>query len=128
MMPTPPLVDGRAMRPIDRLMQLEVPVIVRLAEKTMTVQGVTSLLPGMIIELPKAADEMLDLLINNKPVGVGSAVKVGENFGLRIKAIGDEAVRLAALTDPDDGAANSDPASTSDAEMDALAAALLAGK
>ena len=27
--------------------------------------------------------------LNNKPIGVGEAVKVGENFGLRITQIGD---------------------------------------
>lgn len=112
------------MRSVERLMKLEVPVIVRLAEKSMTVEGVTALLPGMIIELPKNAEEMLDLLVNNKVVGVGRAVKVGENFGLRVEAIGDESVRLAAMSH----AGEEEDGGNEDEDMEALAAALLAGQ
>ena len=39
-------------------------------------------------EVRKATDR-LELLINNKTIGVGEAVKVGENFGLRLTQIGD---------------------------------------
>jgi flagellar motor switch protein FliN/FliY len=45
--------------------------------------------PGAIIEFSKSSDEPLDLLINNKVIGAGEAVKVGENFGLRITQVGD---------------------------------------
>jgi flagellar motor switch protein FliN/FliY len=44
---------------------------------------------GAIIEFFKRSDEPLELMINNKVIGVGEAVKVGENFGLRISKIGD---------------------------------------
>ena len=30
----------------------------------------------------------MELLVNNKPVGRGNTVKVGENFGIKITAIG----------------------------------------
>ena len=42
-----------------------------------------------IIEFSKNSDEPLELLINNKPIGLGVTVKVGENFGLKISQIGD---------------------------------------
>jgi flagellar motor switch protein FliN/FliY len=45
--------------------------------------------PGAIIEFVKASDEPLELLINNKAIALGDAVKVGENFGLKINQIGD---------------------------------------
>ncbi|MGP1345888.1 MAG: FliM/FliN family flagellar motor switch protein [Phycisphaerales bacterium] len=112
---------------IERLRKLEVPVIVRLGEKTLTVAAVTSLMPGMIIELPKGAEEPLDLLVNNTPIGVGRAVKVGENFGLRIAAIGDERERLNALADPQ-AASRDAGAADEDEDVAALAAALLAGQ
>jgi flagellar motor switch protein FliN/FliY len=76
---------------------LEVPVIVRLGERSMTVGEVIGLAPGAIIELPKVAEAELDLLINNKAIGTGTAVKVGENFGLRISFIGDVRERIAAM-------------------------------
>ncbi len=67
---------------------LEVPLIVQLGERAMTVAELMALAPGSIIEIPKPADDELDLLINNQRIGVGTAVKVGENFGLKVTAIG----------------------------------------
>jgi len=92
--------DRRLMRSdVDAILRLEVPILVVLGERLMKVSEITSLLPGSIIELPKAADEELELLVNNKPIGSGSAVKVGENFGLRITYIGDMKNRIIALGD-----------------------------
>ena len=85
------------MRDVARLKKLDVPLKVRLAERRMSVQEVLALCPGAIIELPKKADAELDILINNKHVGFGVAVKVGENFGLRITYIGDISARVVAL-------------------------------
>lgn len=74
---------------IEALGKLEVPVIVRLGQRQMTVGEVVALAPGAIVELPKNAEDELELLVNNKHVGYGVAVKVGENFGLRVTFIGD---------------------------------------
>jgi flagellar motor switch protein FliN/FliY len=82
------------LRPI---LRLEVPVIVVLGWKSMPVREVTALSPGSIIELPKKADEELELMINNKAIGTGTAVKVGENFGVRITYIGDLRQRVTAM-------------------------------
>ncbi len=82
------------------VLRLEVPVIVRLGERTLPLAEVTALAPGAIIELTKNAEDELDLLINNKQIGTGTAVKVGENFGIRITYIGDVRERIAAMGDP----------------------------
>lgn len=82
---------------VDRILNLEVPLVVLLGERSMHTSEVLSLVPGAIIELPKNAEAELQLLVNNKPIGLGQAVKVGENFGLRVTHIGDEAERLEAL-------------------------------
>jgi flagellar motor switch protein FliN/FliY len=74
---------------LQRILKLEVPVIVKLAERKLNLSEVMRLGVGAIIEFIKSSDEPLQLLINNKPIGVGEAVKVGENFGLRITQIGD---------------------------------------
>ena len=103
----------------ERVNRLEVPIIVLLAEKTMTVQQVMRLSPGTIIELPKSAEERLDLLANNKVIGKGNAVKVGENFGLEITEIGVE--------DTAAHAAEEESEMLDNADIDALTSALLAG-
>jgi len=74
---------------LSRIMRLSVPVIVKLAERRLNLQEVMRLGNGSIIEFFKSFDEPLELLINNKTIGQGEAVKVGENFGLRITHIGD---------------------------------------
>ena len=68
---------------------MTVPVIVKLAERKLSLSEVLRLGNGAIIEFLKSSDEPLELLINNKPIAVGETVKVGENFGLRITQIGD---------------------------------------
>lgn len=82
---------------LSSILRLEVPVIVRLAERQMKVADVLALVPGSIIELPKNAEDALDLMVNNKQVGLGTAAKVGENFGLRITYLGDVRSRIEAL-------------------------------
>ena len=90
---------------IKAILQLEVPLIVQIAVRTMTVEEVTSLVPGAIIELPKPADDELELLVNNKTIGAGTAVKVGENYGLRVTYIGDLQERITAMANEDTEAA-----------------------
>jgi flagellar motor switch protein FliN/FliY len=82
---------------LSAVLRLEVPVIVRLGGRSMSLTEVVALVPGSIVQLPKNADDELDLLINNKQIGTGAAVKVGENFGIRINYIGDIRERIAAL-------------------------------
>ena len=72
-----------------RILQLEVPIIVKLAERKLHLSEVMRLGAGAIIEFIKSSDEPLELLVNNKVIGVGETVKIGENFGLRITQIGD---------------------------------------
>ena len=74
---------------LERILRLQVPVIVKLAERKLTLSEVMRLGPGAIIEFMKSNEEPLELLINNKTIGLGDAVKVGENFGLKINQIGD---------------------------------------
>ncbi|HWB55173.1 MAG TPA: FliM/FliN family flagellar motor C-terminal domain-containing protein [Tepidisphaeraceae bacterium] len=74
---------------LQRILRLQVPVIVKLAERSLTLSEVMRLGTGAIIEFFKSSDEPLELLINNKAIGTGEAVKVGENFGLKITHIGD---------------------------------------
>src|SRR3954467_6580500 len=76
-------------RELQRILKLEGPVIVKLADRKLTLQEVMRLGPGAIIEFSKSSDEPLELLVNNKTIALGETVKVGENFGLKITQIGD---------------------------------------
>ncbi len=80
------------------------PVIVLLGSRSMRLGDVTALAAGAIIEIPKNAEDELELCVNNKVVGLGKAVKVGENFGIRITFIGDVRKRIEALGGGGEGA------------------------
>jgi len=109
------------------ILTLEVPLIVVIASRDLPVKEVMNLVPGAIIELPKLADEELEILVNNKPIGLGNAVKVGENFGIRVTYVGNLKDRIKALADPE--AVKPDAMSVPDDHAAAaLAEELLAGQ
>ncbi len=82
---------------LDQVLRLELPVVVRLGGRLMALSDVRNWMAGSIIELTKKADSELDLMINNKAVGAGLAVKVGENFGIRLTYVGDLRKRIEAM-------------------------------
>jgi flagellar motor switch protein FliN/FliY len=82
---------------LQRILRLQVPVIVKLAERKLLLSEVMRLGTGAIIEFFKSSEEPLELMINNKVIGVGETVKVGENFGLRITQVGDVRQIIASL-------------------------------
>ncbi len=80
-----------------KLFHLQVPIIVHLAERTMPMGEVLELGAGSIIEFSRSSDAELDLVVGNRHIGKGQAVKVGENFGLRITEIGPLEARIRAM-------------------------------
>jgi len=79
------------------ILKLSVPVIVQVGERNLPVDDVLALGPGAILEMDKSSESELALLVNNKPIAKGTAVKVGENFGLKIVSIGTPRQRVEAL-------------------------------
>jgi len=86
---------------LTRLLRLQVPVVVQLAHKKMSVDAISKIAVGAIIEFDKSAEEQLELRIRDKTIGYGAAVKIGEKFGLRVVAIADVRETIQALGDDD---------------------------
>ncbi|MEM7227699.1 MAG: FliM/FliN family flagellar motor switch protein [Planctomycetota bacterium] len=107
---------------IKDILQIEVPVIVQIAERGLSLHDVTHLTPGAIIELPKNADEQLEILVNNKVIGKGRAVKVGENFGIHVQDVNQVGDRIQAMGGSPSASAGAAPSSgdMSQAEIDRL--------
>lgn len=82
---------------IQTILKLTVPVIVQIGERQLPLDDVLALGPGAILELNKSSEEDLELLVNNKKIGRGVVVKVGENWGIRINRIGSARERIQAL-------------------------------
>ena len=108
---------------IKSIMALEVPLVVVLAERTLILEDIRNWVPGSIIELGKEAEEDLEVRVNNRAIGQGSAVKIGENFGIQVNYIGDPKDRINAM-----GAESSGSSSSSEMNAEDLASALLDGQ
>ncbi|MBL8760152.1 MAG: FliM/FliN family flagellar motor switch protein [Phycisphaerae bacterium] len=109
----------------DSILKLEVPIVVRIGERDMRLHEVLALAAGAIVEIPKLADAELDLMVNNQVIGNGTAVKVGEKFGILVTFVGTQAERARALAA---GNADAQTPSTEDADAEDLAAQFLAGQ
>lgn len=75
--------------PLDRVLAMKIPVIVKIAEKPMSVSSVLKLNVGSVVTFTKDAYQHVDLMVNNTTIGLGQTIKIGEKFGLRITQIGD---------------------------------------
>jgi flagellar motor switch protein FliN/FliY len=89
-----------ARRRLERLVQLPVKVVVRLAEKRIPLGQILTLSPGAIITFDKSCEDLLDLHVNNSLYARGEAVKIGEKFGLKINEVGSVQQRASAILQP----------------------------
>lgn len=72
---------------LDLLLDVPLSVTVELGRVRMPVRQLLALGAGAVVELAKAADEPLDVLINGRAVARGEAVVVNERFGVRLTEI-----------------------------------------
>lgn len=85
--PFRPAGDVRRFR-LERLLDVPVQVVVRLAEKKIDMGQAMGLAPGTLITFGKNCEDLLDLYVNNRLYCRGEAVKIGEHFGLKINEVG----------------------------------------
>jgi flagellar motor switch/type III secretory pathway protein FliN len=71
-----------------RIMNVPVTVSVRLAERKMPLGQIVGLVPGALVPFNKSCEELLDLFVNNYRYCQGEAIKIGENFGLKVARVG----------------------------------------
>ena len=117
---------------ISSILALEVPVIVHLAERPITLDAVLKLTPGSILELNKNSEDELSILVNNREIGKGLAVKIGENFGIEVTEINGSSERVQAMGTPAKSEETPDEAADEAADeaddFAAIAAAMLDGQ
>jgi flagellar motor switch protein FliN len=82
---------------LDLLMDIELPIMVRMGQTEMQLGELLKLTPGSILELNRAADAPVELLVNNKTIAKGEVVVVDGNFAFRITEIESAANRLRSL-------------------------------
>lgn len=115
------------MSDLNSIMKIDLPIIVRICERKMKVDEVILCSPGSIIELPKDADDELDILVNNVVIGKGKALKISENYGVRLTFVGDLKKKIEALASATKAVADTkDVVDTDDAAL--LAEQMLSGQ
>lgn len=80
--------SGDSTNRMGRLNNVPVKISVLLAEKRIPLGQMLSITPGALITFNKSCEDLLDLYVNNALYCRGEAVKIGENFGLKINQIG----------------------------------------
>lgn len=82
---------------LDLLLDIELPVMVRMGQTEMQLGELLKLTPGSILELNRAADAPVELLVNSKIIAKGEVVVVDGNFAFRITEIESTAARIRSL-------------------------------
>ena len=85
------------MHNIALIMDVKLPVKVRIGKKKMLLKDVLSMDIGSVIELNQLANDPLDILVDNHVIAEGEVVIVDGNFGIQITTIGTKRERLAQL-------------------------------
>ena len=73
---------------LERLLRIELPLSVTLAEKKITLGEVLNFGIGMLIEFEKHVEEPLELRIQERTIACGEAVKVAGHFGIELTDVG----------------------------------------
>jgi flagellar motor switch protein FliN/FliY len=92
-MPSAPVNTGN----LDLLLDIELPIMVRMGQTEMQLGELLKLTPGSILELNRAADAPVELLVNSKVIAKGEVVVVDGNFAFRITEIESTATRIRSL-------------------------------
>lgn len=81
---------------MDLLLDVRVRLSVQLGRTQLSIREVLALGPGSVVELDKAANEPVDILVNERLVAHGEVVVVDENFGVRVLDIVSPSARIGA--------------------------------
>ena len=91
--------NGDEMRNIALIMDVKLPVRVRIGRKKMLLKDVLNMDIGSVIELNQLANDPLEILVDNHVIALGEVVIVDGNFGVQITSIGSKKDRLNQLKD-----------------------------
>ncbi|MBD5168461.1 MAG: flagellar motor switch protein FliY [Helicobacter sp.] len=89
--------SGGEMKNIGMIMDVYLPVKVRIGQKKMLLKDVIAMDIGSVVELNQLANDPLEILVDNKVIAKGEVVIVDGNFGIQITEIGTKHERLEQL-------------------------------
>jgi flagellar motor switch protein FliN/FliY len=81
--------------PMDLLMNVELPVSILFGRIQMPFESLLQLTVGSLLELDRAADDPVEILVNEKVIARGQIVLVDGNYAVRVDQIVTPRERLA---------------------------------
>ena len=93
----PAALSSDEMGNIGLIMDVKLPVRVRIGKKRMLLKDVLNMDIGSVIELNQLANDPLEILVDNHVIAEGEVVIVDGNFGVQITSIGTKKERLIQL-------------------------------
>lgn len=98
---TPPVqsmsLNSDEMKNIPLIMDVKLPIRVRIGTKKMLLKDVLTMDIGSVVELNQLANDPLEILVGDKIIALGEVVIVDGNFGVQITEIGTKKERLEQL-------------------------------
>ncbi len=84
-------------RALDVIMDLDLPLVVRFGRTELPLKTLTTLGPGSVIDLGRAPDDPVEVLISNRVVARGEVVIVAGSYGVRVRDVVSPAERARSL-------------------------------
>jgi flagellar motor switch protein FliN/FliY len=93
-------IRGAATAPanLEVILDIELPLVVRFAQTSLSLQALSRLGPGSVIDLDRSPEDVVDVLVNGRPIARGEVVVAAGNYGVRITEVlnADERIRMIA--------------------------------
>ena len=80
---------------LELILDIDMPLTVRFGEAIVSIEALSKLGPGSLVELSRQPDDPVDVLINGRLVARGEVVVVAGNYGVRVTQVvsADERMR-----------------------------------
>ena len=82
---------------IELLLDVELPISVSFGRSEMPLKDVLKLGAGSVVELDRAVNDPVSIIVNRKPIAKGEVVMVDGNYGVRILEVESTADRIRSL-------------------------------
>jgi flagellar motor switch protein FliN len=82
---------------IDVLLDIDLPLVVRFGRTELPLRALTRLGPGSIIDLARAPEDPVELLVSNRVVARGEVVIVAGSYGIRILDVVSQRERVRSM-------------------------------
>jgi flagellar motor switch protein FliN len=91
-------ITGTAYPPnLEVILDIELPMSVRFGETEMTLDALTRLGPGSVIDLGRSPDDLVDVLVNGRLVARGEVVVASGNYAVRVTEVVSTSDRLRSM-------------------------------